>query len=82
MVFGGMRRRLAWERRQAGGGFCVIAAAGFWAAASAKDHVDVDHVDDFVGDVELDEDVDVVVQVDVDVRLGVDWLDAVQIGSM
>ena len=39
------------------------AAAGFWAAASAKDHVDVDHGDDFVGDVELDEDVDVVVQV-------------------
>ena len=36
----------------------VVAAAGFWAAATA-DHVDVDHGDDFVGDVELDEDLDV-----------------------
>ena len=54
MVFGGVRRRLAWERRQAGGGFCVIAAAaGFWATATAY------HGDDFIGDVELDEDLDV-----------------------
>ena len=46
-------------------GFCVI------AAATANDHVDVDHGNGCVGDVELDEDLDVVVQLDVDVRLGV-----------
>ena len=48
-------------------------AAGFscHCAAAAKDHVDVDHDDDFVGDVELDEDLDVVVQLNVNVRLGV-----------
>ena len=33
--------------------------------------MDVDHGDDFVGDVELDGDLDVVVQLDVDVRLSV-----------
>ena len=39
---------------------------GFWAATTTKDHVDVDHDDDCVGDVELDEnlDLDVVVQLD------------------
>ena len=71
-----MRRRrvfVSLRRRQVS-----AAAAGFWAAATTKDHMDVDHGDDFVGDVELNEDLDVVVQVDVDVRLSVDWLDAVQ----
>ena len=57
---------MSWRRRQVS-----AAAAGFWAAATTKDHMDVDHGDDFVGDVELDEDLDVVVQLDVDVRLGV-----------
>ena len=55
MVFGGVRRRLAWEWRQAGGGFLCH------CAAAAADHVDADHGDDFLDDVELDEDLDDVV---------------------
>ena len=50
--------------------------ACFWAAAE-KDHLDEDLGDDCFGNVELDEDLDVVVQVDVVVRVGDVRLDAV-----
>jgi hypothetical protein len=59
-------------------------AAGFLSTA-AKDHVDVDLGDIFVGDVELDDDLDVayiIVQLDVDVWIDVVRLDAVQILMM
>jgi hypothetical protein len=42
--------------------------------------VDVDLGDVCVGDVELDEDLDIVVQLDVDVWVDDVWLDVVQIG--
>ena len=35
-----------------------MAAACFWTATTPKDHVDVDHGDDCVGDVELDKNLD------------------------
>jgi hypothetical protein len=48
-------------------------AVGF-LSATAEDHVDVDLGDIYVGDIELDEDLDIVVQLDVDV-----WVDNVRL---
>jgi hypothetical protein len=82
------RQVFRWRRQRlcGGGGSChrrrqskITTAAGFLSAA-AKDHVDVDLGDVYVGDVELDEDLDIVIQLDVNVWVDDVRLDVVQIG--